>query len=217
MRVTVVDYGLGNLFSVKTALEHCGASVEVTDSADAVARAPRLILPGVGAFADGMSGLRQRNLIAPIREYAASGRPFLGICLGMQMMMDCAEEFGLHDGLAVIPGKVVAIPRIGIDGSPHKIPHIGWSDLVAPRIQTDWQDSILDGLRPGAAMYFVHSYMAVPADRSHTLAVCVYSGHPVTAVIRKGSLYGCQFHPEKSGEDGLDLLRRFLATEPLND
>ena len=122
--VTVIDYGVGNLFSVTKALERVGAEVILSSSPDDIANAQRLVLPGVGAFADGMRGLAERGLIEPIKRFAASGRPFLGICLGMQMMLDSSEEFGNHDGLGLIPGRVVAIPSIGAHGV-HKIPHIG--------------------------------------------------------------------------------------------
>ncbi|WP_279384302.1 imidazole glycerol phosphate synthase subunit HisH [Geotalea toluenoxydans] len=128
-RVTVIDYGIGNLLSVARAFEHCGANVELTDDARKIADADYLVLPGVGAFADGMSGLVERGLIEPIKKFAAKERPFLGICLGMQMMLDQSEEYGANEGLGLIPGKVVAIPAVGVDGSPHKIPHIGWNEI----------------------------------------------------------------------------------------
>src|SRR5208283_5616772 len=161
-RVTVIDYGMGNLLSVSRAMEHCGAEVLTTCDPERVAQAERLILPGVGAFADGMAGLRERRLIEPIREFARAGRPFLGICLGMQMMLDSSEEFGNHEGLGLVPGRVAAIPSTGVDGRPHKIPHIGWNKLLMPTPETSWENTILAGLSPGSSGYFVHSYAAVP-------------------------------------------------------
>jgi imidazole glycerol-phosphate synthase subunit HisH len=215
--VTIIDYGIGNLLSVARAFEHCGAAPVVTGSPEAIRAAELLVLPGVGAFADGMQGLRDRGLIGPIKEFAASGRPFLGICLGMQMMLDAGEEFGLHEGLGLIPGKVVAIPSTGTDGRPHKIPHIGWSPLELPAPAPSWAHTILEGIAPGAAAYFVHSYTAHPSDAGHRLADCHYDGRLISAVVRSGSLYGCQFHPEKSGEVGLAIVRNFLRLGPQGD
>lgn len=210
--VTVVDYGLCNLRSVTRAFEHCGAQVEVTDSCDVIREASYLVLPGVGAFADGMAGLERRHLVEALRTYATTERPFLGICLGMQMMLDCTEEFGVHRGLGMIPGKVVAVPATGADGTPHKIPHIGWNELVMPEGRQGWEGTVLEGVRPGGAVYFVHSFMAVPDDAADYLAVCQYTGRTITAAIQRGSLQGCQFHPEKSAHEGLRVLRRFLES-----
>ena len=209
-KVTIVDYGIGNLRSVKQAFEHCGAEIEFVNSPNGIRRASYLVLPGVGAFADGMAGLKQRELIDPIKEYASGQKPFIGICLGMQMMLDYSEEFGVHQGLGLIRGKVIAVPRMAADGTFHKIPHIGWNELALPKLRQSWDGTILDGIQPGLAMYFVHSYMAVPDDPNHLLAVCDYGGHGIAAAIQKCSVYGTQFHPEKSAENGLAILRNFL-------
>jgi len=211
--VTIIDYGMGNLLSVSRAFAHCGAQPVLTATPEGIRAAERLVLPGVGAFADGMAGLRERGLIDPIREHAAGGKTFLGICLGMQMMLDSSEEFGSHAGLGLIPGRVVAIPPTGVDGKPHKIPHIGWNGLVPSSVATAWNGTVLEGIRPGAAAYFVHSFTAVPVDPAHRLADCLYNGRVIAAVIRAGEVYGCQFHPEKSGEVGLDIVRDFLRRQ----
>lgn len=208
--ITVIDYGIGNLLSVCRAIEHCGAEAVLSGSAATINSAERLILPGVGAFRDGMLGLQERGLIEPIRKYCASDRPFLGICLGMQMMMGSSEEFGLHEGLGLVPGTVTAIPGDSA-GISRKIPHIGWSTL---RTATggDWTSTILDGLEPGVdSAYFVHSYAAAPENPAHSLAECLYDGHRIAAVIRSGNRHGCQFHPEKSGETGLAIIRNFCG------
>ena len=210
-RVTVVDYGVGNLFSVTKALERVGAEVMLSSAPADIASAQRLVLPGVGAFADGMRGLDERGLIEPIKAFAASGRPFLGICLGMQMMLDSSEEFGNHPGLGLIPGRVVPVPSAGNDGRSHKIPHIGWAALTAPHGQASWNGGILNRVEAGASMYFVHSFMAEPADPRHRLADCNYDGIAVSAVIQSQSLYGCQFHPEKSGPAGLRIVEDFIG------
>lgn len=208
-RVTVIDYGVGNLFSLARTLEHCGAEVQMIDSSKQVQEAACLVLPGVGAFADGMAGLRERGLIEPIKNYATSGRPFLGICLGMQMMFDYSEEFGRHEGLGLIPGKVVIIPSTSHDGKKHKIPHIGWNQLVRPPHYKNWDETILSGLQPGNHGYFVHSFTAVPEIEEHRLADCRYNGRLISAAVRSGFLYGCQFHPEKSGVTGIQILKNF--------
>ena len=210
--VTVVDYGIGNILSVSRALEHCGAKVLLTDLPAQIAQAQRVVLPGVGAFKDGMDGLRERGLIDAVKQFAASGRPLLGICLGMQMLLEFSEEFGVHEGLGLIPGRVAAIPATTADGLPHKIPHIGWNELNFTAGTTDWRGTILEDVSPGNAVYFVHSFTAQPADIRHRLADCDYNGRLVAAAIRSGMVYGCQFHPEKSGNVGLRILKSFLAT-----
>ena len=148
--------------------------------------------------------------MAPILEFARRERPFLGICVGMQMMLEVSEEFGLHRGLGLIPGRVSAIPAEDADGKPHKVPFIGWASLDATPA-SDWSDSILGTTPPGSAVYFVHSYGAYPDDPSALLATYDYDGARIPAAIRSGSLFGCQFHPEKSGDVGLRILSRFLA------
>jgi glutamine amidotransferase len=208
--VTVVDYGMGNVGSVLRALSACGATPTMTGVPEEVASAARLVLPGVGAFADGMEELRRRGLIEPIRSFARSGRPFLGICLGMQMMLATGEEFGVVAGLGLIAGNVQAIPRYGSNGEPRKIPHVGWNRIAPSGPDADWQGTILDGVAPDAAVYFVHSYAAVPDSPGHLLAHCDYDGCRIAAVIRSDALYGCQFHPEKSGPVGLRILDNFL-------
>ncbi len=210
-KVTVIDYGVGNLMSVGRAIEYCGAEIAVTDDPRKIAEAERLILPGVGAFADGMAGLRERGLVDVIREYATSGRPFMGICLGMQMMMDQSEEFGLHEGLGLIPGHVSAIPDTTLQGAPHKIPHIGWNELCLPQGRENWDGGMMEGLPHPSTVYFVHSYAVIPQNSEHVLAVSYYNGRQVTAAIQSGAVCGCQFHPEKSGKAGLHILQKWLS------
>lgn len=208
--VAVIDYGMGNLLSVQRALEHCGATTLVTADPDAIFAAPRVVLPGVGAFGNGMAELRGQGLAEVVRKVAAQGTPLLGICLGMQMLLDESEEFCRTEGLGLIPGRVVSVPSTAIDGSPQKIPHIGWNALVLPHGCQGWRDTLLKKLLPGEAVYFVHSFMAVPTNPDHRIADCLYGGNSISAVIQSGNVFGCQFHPEKSGEVGLKVLRRFL-------
>ncbi len=210
-KITVVDYGVGNLFSVCRALEHCGAEVELTSDPAVASRADKILLPGVGAFGDGMRLLNEHGMDQALKEAAARGAHLLGVCLGMQLLLDTSDEFGLGHGLGLIPGKVVAIPRETISGSLQKIPHIGWNDLVLPADRDRWDGSLLQSLRPHSPMYFIHSYMAEPLDPKHRLANCIYGGAPVAAVIGNDNVWGTQFHPEKSGEAGLSVLKQFIA------
>jgi glutamine amidotransferase len=209
--VVVIDYGVGNLLSVRRGLEHCGAQVTVTADPEVILGTAHVVLPGVGAFADGMAELRKPGLDQVVRQVAASGKPLLGICLGMQMLLDESTEFGITKGLGLIPGKVIAVPRNGADGKPHKIPHIGWNALLPSPGCENWNCGLLQDIDSGDAVYFVHSFMASPLDPAHRVADCLYDGIRVAAVIARDNVMGCQFHPEKSGEVGLNILRRFLT------
>lgn len=208
--VTVIDYGVGNLLSVSRALEHCGARVTITSDEATILTSTKVVLPGVGAFADGMAALRAQGLDSVVRQVAATGTPLLGICLGMQMLFDESEEFGATAGLGLISGRVVRIPGMTITGEPHKIPHIGWNELVLPAKRDSWQSSLLADVEPSEALYFVHSFMAEPALPEHRLADCRYGGILISAAVKRDNIMGCQFHPEKSGEVGLKILRRFI-------
>ena len=210
-KVVVVDYGMGNLLSVRRGLEHCGARVMVTSDPDIILSAPKVVLPGVGAFANGMAQLRSLGLDTVVREVATQGRFLLGICLGMQMLLDESEEFGTTEGLGIISGRVVSIPSASTNGFPQKIPHIGWNSLVLSKGIESWEGGLLEEVIPGEAVYFVHSFMAVPSKPNHRIANCLYGGIAVPATIGRDNIYGCQFHPEKSGEVGLKILRKFLT------
>ena len=209
-KVTVIDYGLGNLFSIKRAFEHCDADVKITQSHDDIGKADRLVLPGVGAFSAGVIGLKELCLLEPIKEYALTGRPFLGICLGMQMMMEASEEFGKHRGLGIIRGTVVPVPSKGAGSEKLKIPHVGWNSLCKPGYVDSWDKTILQGISLGTYMYFVHSYYVEPSDKNNCVAFADYGGHRLPAVIAMGYIYGCQFHPERSAAKGLHILENFM-------
>lgn len=208
--VTIIDYGVGNLLSVQRALEHCGATTVLAQAPEDIAVAQRLVLPGVGAFADGMAGLRDRGLIAPIQVYAQSGRPLLGICLGMQMLATGSEEFGSHPGLGIIPGLVKEIPKLSTTGGKLKVPFIGWAPIQSASAETI-EHSCLQGLS-GRAAYLVHSFHVVPSDPQHLLATYSFGGHSITAAIRKENVTGLQFHPEKSSHMGLTIMKNFLIS-----
>lgn len=202
---TIIDYDLGNLHSVIKALKHSGADVTVTSDPKTLPQAERLVLPGVGAFGDGMASLKKHGLDEAIHRYFETGRPFLGICLGMQMLLTESEEFGRHQGLGAIPGRVVEIAREpGI-----KVPQVGWN-AITPRPGGSFAGSILESVQPGAMVYFVHSFTAVPDREEDRLADASYGSTRISAAVQRGSIIGTQFHPEKSGEVGLGIVRRFL-------
>ncbi|MCL0053824.1 imidazole glycerol phosphate synthase subunit HisH [Dehalococcoidia bacterium] len=213
--VVVVDYGLGNLFNVRRALEKIGVSdTVISDDKKAIENAKGLILPGVGAFGDGMNNLRERGMVPVIQEYAQSGRPILGVCLGMQLIMSTSEEFGIHQGLDLVAGRVRRLQPSG-DG-PNKVPHIGWNSLHVygeqggPESQSQWGDSVLCDIKKGAYMYFVHSFVVDPEDPDVPVATTHYANDVFCSVLKQGNITGVQFHPELSGETGLNIYRKFM-------
>lgn len=209
--VVVIDYGINNVRSVAMACESLGKKVCVADTPDAIRAAKRLILPGVGAFGDGMKALREKGLVEPLVERATAGVPLLGICLGMQLLFSQSEEFGLHEGLDLIPGKVVMFPDPAKEKRPgYHLPHIGWGTLTTPEdAPTRWNGTAFSSLREGSYAYFVHSLFGVPEHLGETLATSTYCGIPFCAAVQRGSITGAQFHPEKSGATGLALLKGF--------
>jgi imidazole glycerol-phosphate synthase subunit HisH len=209
--VTVIDYGIGNLLNVVRALQRCGATVSVVERATEMQTRPgRLVLPGVGAFAGGMAEMRQRGFDDLVLRFAQSGQPFLGICVGAQMLFEVGEEFGEHKGLGLIPGRVQPVSAVNPGGVRHRIPHIGWSALVRPEARATWAMTPLSEFPLGEAVYFVHSFAPVPSDESHRLADTYYDGVRICAAVGRDNVWGCQFHPERSGERGLAVLKSFL-------
>lgn len=208
-KVTVIDYGMGNLLSVQRAFEHLGAEVELSHDASSIAQASLLVLPGVGAFGDGMNELHRLGIADVLRDHAQHNKPLLGICLGAQMLLDSSEEFGQHQGLGLIPGQVRAIPQHSATGEALKTPHMGWADLQ-PANDAAFDNPLLNNISIGSAVYFVHSYQAQPVQADDLAAVCDYDGNALAAMVRRGNTYGCQFHPEKSGAVGLKILQAFL-------
>ncbi|MBQ7460110.1 MAG: imidazole glycerol phosphate synthase subunit HisH [Oscillospiraceae bacterium] len=192
----IIDYGVGNLFSLKSSFGAVGAEAEVTGDPERVAAADRIILPGVGAFGDAARKLREMGLDKVLTEEAAKGKPLLGICLGMQLLFEKSHEYGEHTGLGLIPGKVVPIPE-GV-----KIPHIGWNSLSFNK-----SSPLFKYIKDGDHAYFVHSYYAACPD-GFVSAYTEY-GMRLTASVERENVFGCQFHPEKSGEVGLNILRAF--------
>lgn len=199
--IAIIDYGVGNLFSLSSSLRVLGLETAVTGDAEVLRRADRIILPGVGAFADAIAKLRSTGLVDTICEQAAAGKPLLGICLGMQLLFEKSYEYGEHEGLGLVPGQVVPLA----DKLPAglKVPHIGWNRLQILKKE----DPLFKYSGDEEYVYYVHSYYATDCAEN-TLAVSEY-GIPVTGVVRAGSVIGTQFHPEKSGQAGLRLLRAF--------
>ena len=200
--IAIIDYGRGNLGSVLNGLSRVGMRAEITQDAEVVRRARALILPGDGAFRDAIENLQNLGLLNPLRESLISGRPFLGICLGYQLLFSESEEFGHAKGLDLIPGLVRRFPG-GLRAQGLKVPHMGWN-----RVMLQGDLPILEGIPSGAYFYFVHSYYPEPLDGSLAVATCTY-GVPFPAVIGKGRMFGTQFHPEKSQRWGLRLLENF--------
>jgi imidazole glycerol-phosphate synthase subunit HisH len=207
--VVIIDYGMGNLKSIQRGLEKVDANVTLSTDSEVIATADRLVLPGVGAFESGMLGLKDREITDAIYAFVKTGNPLLGICLGMQMFLDKSEEHGNHQGLGLIPGIVKKIPESDQGKFQRKVPHIGWTNLHAP-VNGKWKNSCLEEIEQGEYFYFVHSYMAVPEKKEHTLAECKDEGLTLTAAVKKDNIIGLQFHPEKSGEVGLKILKTFV-------
>ena len=203
MTVTVVDYGRGNLFSIGQALRHLNCAYRVSADANEVAEADRIVLPGVGAFGDCMAGLMSRGLDKAVKTAAARGAPILGICVGAQVMLEAGEEFGRHDGLALVPGTVQRLPEGNGEPDAIRIPNVGWRALATPA-----RDPIMAG---AGMVYFVHAYAPFASEARDVAATIRINGADVPAAFRRGNIVGFQFHPEKSGPVGLSLIARFLA------
>ena len=199
----IVDYGVGNLFSLKCSFNAINEEAVVTSDIEVIRSADRVILPGVGAFEDAAGKLKSTGMDRAVKEIAAGGKPLMGICLGMQLLFDRSFEYGEHEGLGLIPGSVRSLD--GAIDSSLKIPHMGWNALKI----TEPGCKLFKNIKDGDCVYFVHSYYACECAE-HTAAVADYSV-PVTAVVHRGNIYGCQFHPEKSGKTGLDILRAFAG------
>lgn len=200
--VAIVDFGLGNLFSVRQACIHSGLEGVITDRAEDLERSDAVILPGVGAFGDAMATLRRLDLVQPLRDAAASGKSLVGICLGLQLLMDGSEEFGSHKGLGIVPGRVELLDRPQLGERILKVPHVGWN-RADPAPGGSWDNSLLEGLDPGTLMYFVHSYCVRPSDPDVELCRTDYGDAGFCSGVRLGSVEAFQFHPERSGPQGL--------------
>lgn len=209
--VVVVNYGAGNIRSVVRALQFAGAAVRLTADPEVVATADKVLLPGVGAFPKAMQELARHGLDGALRQVVGKGNALLGICLGMQMLFETSNEFGITPGLGLIPGDVTLIPSEGAEGKLRKVPHIGWNELVPAAGRNSWEDTLLRRIPTGAPVYFVHSFMASPTSAADRIADGLSDDLPIAAVVQRDNVFGCQFHPEKSGVTGLKILEEFLS------
>lgn len=201
--VAIIDYGAGNLSSVKKALDYLGSESEITQDRDKILSASHIILPGVGSFGDAMKSMEERNLVDTVKEAAESGKPFLGICLGLQLLFESSEESPGVKGLGILKGRIVTIPRdMGL-----KVPHIGWNSVSLKQ-----KDGIFKDIDDNSYFYFVHSYYLKDADEDAVAGTTEY-GVPIQCAVQRGNLSATQFHPEKSSKAGLKLLENFLKRE----
>ncbi len=199
--IAIIDYGAGNLHSVQKAIEFVGGQAQITSNAAEILAASKAILPGVGAFKDGMDGLRANNLIPVIKEFGVSRKPLLGICLGMQLLFDEGHEHGIHEGLGILPGRVLGFD---FDDKSLKIPQIGWNTISFEK-----ENPLTSELPDDSYVYFNHGYYCEPANTAHSLARTDY-GIEFTSIVNASNIYGVQFHPEKSQKIGLQILRNFV-------
>jgi len=197
--IAIIDYGMGNLRSVQKGFERVGHAAEITADPAVVAAAQKVVLPGVGAFEDAIAELRRRDMVGPVLDSIAAGKPFLGICLGLQLLFERSYENGCHEGLGVLPGEVVKFDL----PDQYAVPHMGWNEIQIRR-----RPPLLEGLADGTHVYFVHSYYVVPADAAVIATETDYGG-PFCSMIWRDNLFATQFHPEKSQADGLRILKNF--------
>ncbi|MDA9897361.1 imidazole glycerol phosphate synthase subunit HisH [Alphaproteobacteria bacterium] len=210
-KVVIIDYGASNTLSVNRAFSYLGANVVVSNDAQNIASAERLVLPGVGAFPDSMNRLKADGLAEVVKHMVSSGKPIIGICLGMQMLFTKGLEFEVVEGLGLIDGDVVKISNKTICNKPLRVPNVGWRSLNKPNADIKWEGTPLEMIDEGRHVYFVHSYKVAPSDPSNILAISDYGGQKIPSVIKKDNIFGCQFHPEKSGPVGLSILEQFLS------
>jgi imidazole glycerol-phosphate synthase subunit HisH len=206
-RICVIDYDLGNVKSILMGLKKVGAHPVLSKEEDEILSSDAVVLPGVGAFNVGMENLKKYALIEKISRFVRTGKPLLGICLGMQLLMDEGEEFGYSKGLGLLRGKVTKLSLK--EGHKERIPHVGWNMIDEPE-ESRWRGTILNGLEAKSGVYFVHSFRAEPADPGDILSTTFYGGKHFCSSVHKGNIYGCQFHPEKSAAVGLRILENFV-------
>ena len=206
-KITIIDYGCGNILNLARAIKFIGYEVDITHDKNKIINSSYVILPGVGAFGNAMKQIEKYNLHNTILEYAKSNKPLLGICLGMQILLTVSYEFGVHKGLGLIEGKVIKISNE--KNKEIKIPHMGWNEIYPNNNKKEWKNKILKNSSIGKSFYFVHSFVCITKDNDSTIAVCNYSDISIPAVIATGNVYGCQFHPEKSSDNGLAVLKNF--------
>ncbi len=210
-QVAIIDYEMGNMFSVDHACKFVGLNSIITKDKDVILNSDAAILPGVGAFGNCMDNLNRLDLISPIKDFVSSGKPFLGICLGLQLLFTESEEFGYSKGLNLVEGNVVKFPNTTSDGKILKVPQIGWNHIYEPKNENHWSDSILKDTTSKEFMYFVHSYYIKPADEKDILTMTNYEGIEYCSGVKKNNITAFQFHPEKSGIEGIKIYRNWSS------
>lgn len=206
MNIVIVDYGIGNVKSIMNAFEDQGEKPLLSRDRDVILNADGVILPGVGAFSHGMNNLNKYGLVAIIKDYVRTGKPLLGICLGMQMLLEESEEFGDTKGIGLVKGKVIKLP---IEKSNKvKLPHISWNEIQTKDIE--WKNTILNDVEVNSDMYFVHTFVAKPDNEDEILSTTDYFNVEFCSSLKKGNVYGCQFHPEKSAKHGLSIIKNYI-------
>jgi glutamine amidotransferase len=208
--VVIVDYGVGNLYSVKNACERAGITATISSSPHEIAAAAGIVLPGIGAFGDAMATLRRMDLVAPLKDAVGAGTPLMGICLGLQLLMTEGYEHGTHRGLGLIDGTVVHLGRPAKGGEVLKVPHVSWTHVE--QCGRSWNGTGLDGIPDGSYMYFVHSYRVQPAEASVVLSQSRYGDVTFCSSVQAGAVFACQFHPERSTQLGLQIYENFGRT-----
>jgi len=211
IRVAILDLGIGNLFSVRQACLYAKMDPVITQDIKELQDADAVIMPGVGAFADAMGSLKRLELISLVRDWIAAEKPFMGICLGMQLLMEYSEEFGMHEGLGIFSGGVKRFEFQQTSECTIRVPEMGWNRIYSPA-EKRWDETLLSGLAHNAFMYFVHSYYVVPKDQSLICSVTNYGGTEFCSSISRNNLFACQFHPERSGQRGLMIYENFARS-----
>ena len=206
-KITIIDYGCSNILNLVRAIRFLGYEVETTHDKKKILNSSHVILPGVGAFGNAMKQLEKYDLQNAILEYAKLNRPLFGICLGMQILLTVSYEFGEHRGLGLIEGEVIKI--LDKKNKKIKIPHIGWNEIYPNKNKNEWKNKILSNSLIGKEFYFVHSFVSVTKNPNSTIAICNYSGISIPAFVSDDNIFGCQFHPEKSADNGLIVLKNF--------
>lgn len=203
-KIVIIDYGVGNLYSLLRAFNHFKVNVVISEDLEVIEQADGLVLPGVGSFEAGMRGLKVRGLVDSVRQAAKQNKPILGICLGAQLLLTQGHEFGIFQGLNLIAGEVEIFSSLE---DKEKVPHVGWNNINPPK-NLSWSKTMLNNLED-SQVYFVHSYILKPNDPANILALTSYGGQTFCSAVKQGNIYGCQFHPEKSGEIGLKIIENF--------